>query len=78
MVQPEKRFQVGNCTASVFENEVQTQDGKKAIKNVSFQKTYRDKKGNFQHTNSLQANEIPKAILALAKAYDYLVAKESK
>ncbi len=73
MAQPEKRFKVGACTASIFVNEVGTGNGKTAIRNVSLQKTYKDKEGKFQHSTSFRANDIPKAILALSKAYEYLV-----
>lgn len=76
MAQPEKRFKVGACTASVFVNEVSTGDGKTAIKSVSLQKTYKDKDGKFQHSTSFRANEIPKAMLALSKAYEYLVLED--
>ena len=43
---------------------------------VSLQRAYKDKEGKFQHTTSFKANDIPKAILALSKAYDYLVSEE--
>ena len=76
MAQPEKRFKVGACTASVFVNEVSTGNGKVEIKSVSLQRAYKDKEGNFQHATSFGANDIPKAILALSKAYDYLVSGE--
>ena len=39
------------------------------------QRNYKDKEGNFKHTTSFGANDIPKAILALSKAYDYLVSE---
>ncbi len=73
MAQPEKRFKVGACTASIFVNEVSTGNGKTTMKNVSLQKAYKDKDGQFQHSTSFRANDIPKAILALSKAYEYLV-----
>ena len=73
MAQPEKRFKVGACTASVFVNEVAGRNGVGILKSVSLQRAYRDKEGNFQHTASFKANDIPKAILALSKAYEYLV-----
>ena len=76
MAQPEKRFKVGACTASVFVNEVSTANGKAAIKNVTLQKAYKDKQGNFQHSTSFRANDIPKAVLALSKAYEYLMLDE--
>ena len=43
------------------------------MKSVSLQRTYKDKDGNFQHATSFGANDMPKAVLALTKAYDYLV-----
>ena len=76
MAQPEKKFKVGACTASVFVNEVATENGKTAMRSVSLQKTYKDKEGNFQHSSSFRANELPKAILALTKAYEYLVSDD--
>lgn len=73
MAQPEKRFKAGSCTASVFANEISTGDGKASVKSVTLQRTYKDKDGKFQNTASLKANDIPKGILALSKAYEYLV-----
>ena len=76
MTQPEKKFRAGACTASIFSNEVKTGEGTAEIKSVSLQRTYKDKEGNFQHTASFKANDIPKAILALSKAYEYLVMEQ--
>ena len=76
MVQPEKRIKVGACTASIFANEFDGQNGKVVVKSVSLQRSYKDKEGNFQNTTSLKANDIPKAVLALNKAYDYMVSDE--
>lgn len=73
MAQPEKRFKVGACTASVFVNEVTTQNGPTQMKSVSLQRTYKDKDGNFQSTSSFGANDMPKAMLAMQKAYEYLM-----
>ncbi len=72
MTQPEKRFKVGGCTASVFVNATSSGNGRGEMKSASLQRTYKDKAGNFQHTTSFNANDIPKAVLALIKAYDYM------
>jgi hypothetical protein len=77
MAQPEKRFKIGAVTASIFANEVSGQNGKAVLKSVSLQRSYKDKSGNFQNTASFKANDIPKAVLALSKAYEYLVSNES-
>lgn len=76
MTQPEKRFKVGSCTASIFVNEVNMKNGKVPMKSVSLQRSYKDSDGNFQNTTSFRENDIPKAVLALNKAYEYLVAGE--
>ena len=76
MAQPEKKFKCGACSASVFVNQVKTADGMVPMKSVSLQRAYKDKDGNFQHTTSFKDNDIPKAVLALTKAYDYLVSEE--
>jgi hypothetical protein len=71
MPKPEKRFRCGAVEASIFENEVQ-QNGKQfKVKKVSFQKRYKASDG-WKSTNSLDVNDLPKAILALQKAFEYL------
>lgn len=59
--------------ASVFTNQVQTKDGIKTIKTIQLQKAYMDKNGIFQHTNSLNGDDLPKAIFVLTKAYEYIL-----
>jgi len=72
MAQPEITFRHGPCSASVFENEYERGDHKFAVRNVSFQRRYQDKDGNWQTTTSLKINDIPKAVLVLNKAYEFL------
>lgn len=72
MAEPIKSFKVGACKASIFVNKVNTAKGIVSMKNVNLQKTYKDKEGNFQHVTSFGINDIPKAQLALSKAYEYL------
>ena len=72
MPKPEKKFQSGGIEASVFENEIQ-QNGKTIrIKKVAFQKRYKSDQG-WKTTYSLDINDIPKAVLVLSKAYEFLV-----
>ena len=77
MPKPEKRFRCGGCEAAVFENEINRGGKTMKIKKVSFQKRYKSMDGEWKSTNSLDINEIPKAILALSKVYEYLVIWES-
>jgi len=73
MSKPEKRFQVGPCSASVFANEVQGEKGKVVQRHIVLQRAYKDKDGKFQNTSSFGVNDVPKAIVALQKAYEHVV-----
>jgi len=75
MARPEKSFKCGGCEAAVFENEVVKGGKTIAIKKVAFQKRYKNANGEWDSTHSLDINDIPKAILVLNKAYEYLVAR---
>ena len=75
MAKPEKSFKCGGCEAAVFENEVIKGGKTIAIKKVAFQKRYKNANGEWDSTHSLDINEIPKAVLVLNKAYEYLVTR---
>lgn len=73
-----KRFRCGACETLIFENEIDTRDGRKVkVKNAVLQKRYKDKNGEWSSTNSFDANDIPKALLALNDAYRYIVVDDS-
>ena len=77
MAQPEKRFKCGNCEAAIFENEINTAGKLITVKKTVTQKRYKDAEGEWKSTHSLDKNEIPKMILALSKAYEYLTMGEN-
>jgi len=67
---------VGSCTASIFQNEIKTENGPATVKSVSLQRTYKDKDDEFKHTSSFRVNDIPKAILTLNMAYEHVTSEE--
>jgi len=74
---PEKKFSTGALTATVWENQGKNKEGLDvSFRTVSFQRRYMDKNGEWQSTNTLRINDLPKASLVLQKAYEYLVMKE--
>ena len=74
---PEKKFSTGALSATVWENQGKSKDGEDvSFRTVTFQRRYKDKNGEWQSTNSLRLNDLPKASLVLQKAYEYLVMKE--
>ena len=69
MGKPIKSFKYGTVETAVFEN----QTAKGAIKKVVLNKRDKSAEGEWKSTTSLDANDIPKAMLALSKAYEFLV-----
>ena len=69
---PIHKISVGGIQVAIWSNE-----GKEGTiyNSVSFDKRYKQGE-EWKSTNSLKANDIPKAILALQKAYEYLALKE--
>ena len=76
MVKPEKVFKIGAVRASVFRNTIMKAGQPIQIPKVFIEVRYKDKNGNWQGTNSLSINDLPKAILALQKAFEYLMERK--
>jgi hypothetical protein len=72
MAKPEISFKVGAVRASVFRNLVANNGKMVPLFKVILEVRYKDKAGRWNGTNSLSLNDIPKAILALQKAFEYL------
>ena len=73
----QKQFKVGLIRATVWKNKGINKACKETEYNtVSLSRSYKDEKGEWKNTNSLKANDLPKAILALQKAHEQLTLKE--
>jgi hypothetical protein len=74
---PEAKFRAGTITATVWTNERQSKDGTPiAVSSVSFEKRYKDKDGTWKGTKSLFAQDLPRAIMVLTKAYEHVALHE--
>jgi len=74
---PEKEFRVGAVRVAVWTNPRHAADGRIFNSHkIQVERTYKDVTGKFACTNSLDTNDIPKAILALKKAYEYLTIRD--
>ena len=78
MVQPEKRFKADSCEAAVFENEIIKDGNTVVVKKTAIQKRYKTQNDEWKSTYSLDRNDIPKMMLALTKAYEYLTLRDDK
>ena len=75
--QPEKKFRAGAISATVWQNQSQNKKTGEALayRTISIERCYKDKQDQWQNTNSLRINDLPRAALVLTKAYEYLVMK---
>lgn len=74
---PEKKFRASPVAATVWANEAKTKEGEATMfRTISLERSYRDKDGVWQNTSSMRVNDLPKAILVLQKAYEYVTFKE--
>ena len=73
MVKPETVFKVGAVRASIFRNIIEKNGRSIPLPKVVIEVRYKDKNGQWQGTNSLSLNDLPKAVLALQKAFEYLM-----
>ena len=73
MAKPETVFKVGAVRASVFRNIIEKNGWSIPLPKVVIEVRYKDKTGQWNGTNSLSLNGLPKAILALKKAFEYLM-----
>ena len=76
---PEKVFRSGAVQATVWVNESE-KDGsseKFEYKTVSLDRSFKDKNGAWQKTNSFRMSDVPRAELVLRKAYEFSVLREN-
>ena len=76
MSKPEKRFKCGSCEAAIFENEINRNGKAVKLKKAVIQKRYKTADDEWKSTYSLDKNDIPKMMLVLSKAYEYLTMGE--
>ena len=71
---PEKKFRAGTISATVWKN--QSKEGNE-FSSVSFEKGYKDQNDEWKATSHLNVNDLPKALVVIGKAFEYLSLKEA-
>ena len=74
---PEKVFRIGFVSASIFANDVDTDDGKRTIRSVSIQKRYKDG-DDVKYTSSFNLAELPQALRAMQLAQAHIESEEAE
>ncbi len=74
---PERKFRASPVTATIWTNEAKGKDGETNLfRTITLDRTYKDKEGSWKKTNSFRVNDLPKAVLVLNKAFEYVSIKE--
>ena len=76
-MKPEKVIRFGATSASVFANEIDTEGGKKTIRNVKLQRRYRNGDGEWKSSSSFTLADLPVAVEVLKRATDYVAQQEA-
>jgi hypothetical protein len=75
---PEMKFRAGSICATIWHNSVEKEGEKASFNTISLERTYKDKEGNWQTTNSFRLNDLPRLSLVAQKAYEYVVCKTAE
>jgi len=71
---PVKKIRAGAISATIWKNEAEVKGkGLTTFYTVGFERSYKDKDGNWKSTNSLNMADIPKGQYVLRKAYEFLI-----
>ena len=71
MNKPEKVFRIGYVSASIFVNEIETEGGKRTVRNVNLQRRYKD--GNeWKSASSFGLGDLASAIRVLQLAQGHV------
>ncbi len=74
---PEKHFKFGGIRVSVWCDVRKGPSGQEfASRSVTIDRAYKDAGGEWKNTHSLKEGDIPKAVAALQKAYEFITEKK--
>ncbi len=77
--QPYATIRAGGVRATIWQNTVQQQNGEPFTTfNVNLSRSYKDKQGQWQETNSFNLADLPKAELVMRKAYEHICLADDK
>ncbi len=75
---PKKKYKAGGITATLWSNKFVKEGKEGHYDTVSLERIYQDKEGNWQSTNSLRLNDLPKVSILMQKVYEDLILKEQE
>ena len=76
MSKPEKVFRIGYVSGSIFLNEIDTEGGRRKIRNVNLQRRYKDG-DEWKSSTSFGLADLPNAIRVLQLAQQFVEKAEA-
>jgi hypothetical protein len=74
---PERKFRAGAVSATVWLNKGQKTNGEESEYNtISIERSYTDKDGKWQSTNTMRVADLPKVLVVIQKAYESIILNE--
>jgi hypothetical protein len=73
---PEQKFRAGAISATVWKNKGNSAGKVTEFFTIKLERRYKDSNDQWQGTDSLGINDIPKAILVLQKAFEHIITKK--
>ncbi|MBI2140769.1 hypothetical protein HYU14_07645 [Candidatus Woesearchaeota archaeon] len=72
---PERKFSTGAVAVTIWKNNGtnKTTGSVESYNTIKIERRYKDKQGNWQSSSYFRINDLPKAALAVQKAYEHLV-----
>lgn len=75
---PVKKFNMGNVSATVWENETTKDNEKIKFFSVTIERRYMDKSENWQSTSAFNARDLPKVESCARLAYEYIMLRNGE
>ena len=75
---PVHKVRAGSLEVSVWENEKEGKNGKFKTHNTTFSRGYKDAKGEWQSSTSLNTGDIPKLRELLRQAYSWIISQKKE
>lgn len=76
---PIKEYKVSGVRVAIWTNNRKNAEGKVFLTHkIQIERAYKDANGKFKTTSCLDTDDIPKAVLALNKCYEFIKLAEEK
>lgn len=70
---PVAKIRAGTISCAIWQNDIVVSGRKVVALKASVERRYKDADGEWKSSTSMSVNEIPRAVLCLQKAFEYII-----